>query len=100
MDVEAIQPSLLRIRGLACHMPGKSLGVETPEVRDDDAACWWLPDATYSTVHPGPPEDPYLSLETVQHLDRLLDDLRNVRKGISQHLREAEEISAVQTAAL
>jgi hypothetical protein len=31
-------------------------------------------------MHPGPPEDPYSSLESVQHLDRALDNLHAVRK--------------------
>lgn len=64
-----------------------------------------MPDETRDSpqlppVHPGPPEDPYVSLETVQHLDRLLDDLRDVGAGIGQRLHEAEEISALQAAAL
>lgn len=45
---------------------------------------------------PGPPEDPYSSLEPVQHLDALLGDLRQVLREVGQALGLIGERRVIQ----
>lgn len=52
------------------------------------------------TVHQGPPEDPYLSLEAVQHLDRLLVNLRETMEGTGKRLGSVDTRSALQEVAM
>lgn len=52
------------------------------------------------TVHQGPPEDPYLSLEAVEHLDRLLVNLHATMEGVGNRLRSGDARSGLQEVAM
>jgi hypothetical protein len=51
-------------------------------------------------VHQGPPEDPYLSLEAVEHLDRLLVTLHATMEGVGNRLRSGDARSGLQEVAI
>jgi hypothetical protein len=51
-------------------------------------------------MRPGPPNDPYSSLEPVQHLDGLLSDLGELSKRLGNALRDRQNVSELQRAAL
>ncbi len=51
-------------------------------------------------MHQGPPEDPYLSLEAVQHLDRLLVNLHATMAGVGKRLSSGDARSGLQEVAM
>jgi hypothetical protein len=52
------------------------------------------------TPIPGPPEDPYSSLEHVQHLDRMLQNLHGLIERIARNPGAADERSTIRQAAM
>jgi hypothetical protein len=51
-------------------------------------------------MRPGPPNDPYSSLDPVQHLDNMLFDLGELFKELGDTLRDQQHVSELQRAAL